>query len=278
MAEVLSANGWLSGIGRYALMILTSFGRFWLFAAQTFTRTPTALIHKRDLRRLLPQCFAVGAESVPVILVTGSFVGMVLAIQAVEQFKAAGLVNRMGVIVSMSVVRELGPVLAGVMLAGRVGGALAAELGTMNVTEQLDALRSMGSDPIRVLVVPRFLACVLLTPILTLYCDLMGVLGGWLISVPVFDVSNWDYWTYTENALETWDLGSGLIKSVFFGATIGLLACYKGFHCRQGAEGVGRACTEAFVTGFVAILILDFFCGLALKGLYEAIWGFKMVF
>jgi phospholipid/cholesterol/gamma-HCH transport system permease protein len=183
----------------------------------------------------------------------------------------------MGVIVSLSVVRELGPVLAGVMLAGRVGGALTAELGTMRVTEQIDALRSMGSDPIRVLVMPRFLACMLLTPILTLYCDLVGVLGGWLISVPVFDVSNWAYWTYTQRSLEIWDVASGLFKSLFFGAGIGLISCYKGFHCGQGAQGVGKACTEAFVTGFVVILVLDFFLSLFLKGMYEAIWGFKVV-
>jgi len=226
---------------------------------------------------LLPQFYAIGTQSVPVILITGLFVGMVLAIQAIEQFRAAGLAERMGVIVSLSVVRELGPVLAGVMLAGRVGGALTAELGTMRVTEQIDALRSMGSDPIRVLVMPRFLACLLLTPVLTLYCDLVGVLGGWLISVPIFDVSNQAYWKYMQVALETWDIGSGLAKSVFFGATIGLISCYKGFHCGQGAQGVGKACTDAFVTGFVVILILDFFLSLFLKGAYEAIWGFKVV-
>ena len=135
----------------------------------------------------------------------------------------------------------------------------------------------MGSDPIRVLVMPRFLACVLLTPVLTLYCDLLGVLGGWLISVPVFNVSNWAYWTYTEVSLETWDIGSGLVKSFFFGATIGLISCYKGFTCGQGAQGVGKACTESFVTGFVVILILDFFLALVLKATYEAIWGFKVV-
>jgi len=271
-------NGGLAAVGRFAISVLSSFGRFWSFTGNTFSRVPVTLAHRRDLGRLLPQCFAIGTQSVPVILVTGVFVGMVLAIQAIEQFKAAGLASRMGVIVSMSVVRELGPVLAGVMLAGRVGGALSAELGTMNVTEQLDALRSMGSDPVRVLVVPRFLACLILTPVLTLYTDLMGVFGGWVISVPVFAVSNADYWNYTAIALETWDINNGLIKSVFFGATIGLISCYKGFHCRPGAEGVGRACTEGFVAGFVAILVLDFFCGLALKGIYEAIWGFKVVF
>jgi phospholipid/cholesterol/gamma-HCH transport system permease protein len=164
------------------------------------------------------------------------------------------------------------------MLAGRVGGALAAELGTMNVTEQLDALRSMGTDPIRVLVAPRFVACVLLTPILTLYTDLTGVAGGWFICVPIFDIANDVYWNYTAAAVEKWDVLSGLAKSVFFGACIGLVSCYKGFNSKPGAEGVGKACTESFVTGFVVILILDFFLAFGLKGLYESIWGFKSVF
>lgn len=278
MAANITANGWLAGLGQVAVNLLADLGNIWVFASRTMARSFPAIVHRRDLQRLWPQFFAVGTMSVPVILVTGIFVGMVLAIQAIEQFMSAGLADRMGVIVSLSVVRELGPVLAGVMLAGRVGGALTAELGTMKVTEQLDALRSMGSEPIRVLVVPRFLACVLLTPILTLYCDLMGVLGGWLISVPVFGISNWAYWNYTEIALETWDILSGLIKSFFFGATIALISCYKGFNCRQGAEGVGRACTESFVTGFVVILILDFFLAMLLKSIYESFWGFKTVF
>lgn len=271
----LAALAWL---GRVTFVQLSSLGEGTLFVWHTFTRVPRALVRRQDLMRLLPQSYAIGTTSVPVILITGAFVGMVLAIQAIEQFKAVGLASRMGVIVSLSVVRELGPVLAGVMLAGRVGGALTAELGTMNVTEQLDALRSMGSDPVRVLVVPRFLACLLLTPVLTIYCDLIGVLGGWFISVPLFSLSNQDYWGFTRTAVENWDIASGLFKSLFFGASIGLISCYKGFHCRAGAQGVGQACTEAFVSGFVVILVLDFFITLFLKGLYESIWGFKVVF
>jgi phospholipid/cholesterol/gamma-HCH transport system permease protein len=155
---------------------------------------------------------------------------------------------------------------------------LTAELGTMNVTEQIDALRSMGSDPIRVLSTPRFIACLILTPVLTLYCDLMGVYGGWFICVPIFKVSEQDFWNFTEVALESWDIYSGLIKSVFFGATIGLVSTYKGFHCKPGAQGVGKACTEAFVASFVAILGLDFFISIVLKAVYETVWGFKEVF
>lgn len=276
--STIPATGWLAALGRFALGQLIAFGDFWSFAGHTFAHSPAGLTRRRDLQRLLPQAYQIGTASVPVILVTGVFVGMVLAVQAIEQFKAVGLENRMGVIVSMSVVRELGPVLAGVMLAGRVGGALTAELGTMNVTEQLDALRAMGADPIRVLVVPRFLACILLTPVLTLYCNVMGIYGGWFISVPIFDVSDAAYWGFTEVAVEKWDVLSGLIKSVFFGGTLGLISCYKGFNCGPGAQGVGRACTQSFVAGFMVILILDFFLSLALKSAYETIWGFKTIF
>lgn len=271
-------NTWLEHIGRVTVDVSAAFGQFWTFAGRTAQRSLPSLARRRDLQRLLPQFFVIGTQSVPVILITGVFVGMVLAIQAIEQFQAVGLTERMGVIVSLSVVRELGPVLAGVMILGRVGGALTAELGTMNVTEQIDALRSMGSDPVRVLAVPRFLACILLTPVLTLYCDIMGVYGGWFICVPIFKVSDQEFWTYTELAVESWDVYSGLVKSFFFGASIGLIACYKGFHCKPGAQGVGQACTESFVSGFVVILILDFFISLALKSAYETIWGFKSIF
>ena len=136
-----------------------------------------------------PLMYEVGVQSVPVVAVTGGFIGMVMAVEAYNQFKSIGQENRLGAIINLSVVKQIGPVLAAVMLAGRVGGALTAELGTMNVTEQLDALRVMGADPIRYLVVPRFLACVLLTPILTIYSDLLGVLGGWLVSVHVLGIA-----------------------------------------------------------------------------------------
>jgi phospholipid/cholesterol/gamma-HCH transport system permease protein len=270
--------GLLAAFGDFVFDRLADFGDFWSFNSHTLVNSPGGLVRRRDLGRLLPQAFHIGTASVPVILITGLFVGMVLAVQTFEQFKAAGLEYRMGVIVSLAVVRELGPVLAAVMILGRVGGALTAELGTMNVTEQLDALRAMGADPVRVLVVPRFLACILLTPVLTLYCDVIGIYGGWLISVPVFGVPDSAYWGFTRVAVEAWDVWCGLFKALFFGGCIGMISCYKGFNCSAGAQGVGRACTHAFVAGFVVILILDFFLSLFLKNTYELIWGFKNVF
>src|ERR1051326_1787657 len=164
----------LAALGERVMRALADFGRFWVFAGATISFVPAELFSRRGWRRLLPQFFAIGTRSVPVVALTGVFVGMVLIVQGWDQFDAANLADRLGGIVNLSLVAELGPVLAGVMVAGRVGGALTAELGTMNVTEQILALRSMGADPVRYLVTPRFLACLLLAPLLTLCANLMG--------------------------------------------------------------------------------------------------------
>jgi phospholipid/cholesterol/gamma-HCH transport system permease protein len=223
----------------------------------------------------MPLFYEVGNRTLPVIMVTGTFVGLVLAIQSYDQLRAAGFEQRMGVLVTLSLVQELGPVLAGVMVAGRVGGALTAELGTMRVTEQISALRVMGADPIRQLVVPRFLACLLLTPLLTFFCDLCGSLAGWFVAVVLKGIPSSQYWYYIAYSIVKWDVMVGFVKSVVFGGMIALIACFKGFHCRTGAEGVGRACTESFVISFIAILVADFFIGTFLSGLYRGLYGFK---
>lgn len=264
-----------ASIGAQTISSLTAFGQFWRFCGALFAWMPTTVGRRKDWRLLMPQFYEIGVKTVPVMSTTGIFVGLVLAVQAVEQLRSAGLEEHMGVLVNLSLVRELGPVLAGVMLAGRVGGALTAELGTMNITEQIDALKVMGTDPIRYLVVPRFVACVLLAPILTLYCDLLGSLGGWFVAVMMSNIPAEPYAYFTADAIELWDLMIGLAKSVVFGGAIGLISCYKGFHCKAGAEGVGRACTSAFVTSFIVILVTDFFLAVLFQDLYEALWGFK---
>jgi phospholipid/cholesterol/gamma-HCH transport system permease protein len=265
-------------LGRRATLALSTVGNFSRFSAYAMSYAPFSLLSVRAWRRFLPQCLIIGSQSVPVILITGMFVGMVLAVQAYKQFDAAGMSEQLGAVVNISVVAELGPVLAGVMLAGRVGGALTAELGTMNVTEQLLALRSMGCDPVQFLVTPRFLACLLLTPLLTAYADLLGAFGAWLITVKVYGVDSQPYWEYTRTGVDLWDLNCGLFKSLFFGGSIGLISCYQGFHCRRGAEGVGRACTQGFVASFIVILVLDFFLNIILNGIYEIRYGFKQIF
>jgi phospholipid/cholesterol/gamma-HCH transport system permease protein len=265
----------LARIGGRTIEGVEAFGRFWVFCMRTWRWLLRGMLRYRNWRLAMPQLFEIGNRSLPVIVVTGTFVGLVLAVQAYDQLDAAGFEQRMGVLLNLTLVQELGPVLAAVMLAGRVGGALTAELGTMNVTEQLDALRVMGSDPIRHLVVPRFIACVVMAPVLTIFADLCGSLAGMWVAVVLKNVPYEPYSYFTKEALQKWDLMVGFIKSVVFGAIIAMVACYKGFHCKAGAEGVGRACTQAFVASFVAILVVDFFIATFMMGLYRALYGFK---
>jgi phospholipid/cholesterol/gamma-HCH transport system permease protein len=258
--------------------ILAAFGAFSLFAGQTFSWIFSGGLRWRNIRLLFPQMYEVGVRSVPVVGITGAFIGMVMAIESYTSFKQLGQESRLGSVINLSVVKQIGPVLAAMMLAGRVGGALTAELGTMNVTEQLDAMRVMGADPIRYLVVPRFLACIILTPILTIYSDLLGVLGGYFISVKYLGVASEPYWQFSALAIENWQVFEGIFKSIFFGAAIGLIACYKGFTSGAGASGVGRACTESFVASFIAIIVLNFFFARLLQNIYTALYGTRGVF
>jgi len=262
-------------IGGLLVEQVRGFGAFAIFCLTTLRWMSGDLFKPRRWRLVLPQMFEVGTKSIPIIMLTGAFIGMVLAVELFEQFRNFGQETQLGGIIGLSVVRHLGPVLAAIMLAGRVGGAFAAELGTMTVTEQVDALRVMGAAPISYLVVPRLLACIIMIPIMTIFSDLLGVLGGWMVTVLGFGVTNHDYWTNAARFVYSWDIFSGLIKSLFFGISIGLICCYKGFNCRPGAQGVGRATTDAFVTSFVAIIILNFFLAKFTKDLYYLIWGYE---
>lgn len=265
-----------------SLQVLDEWGRFCCFIGQALAK----LLSRRGAfsgraaaarARVWAQMYEIGNKSVPVVMITGAFVGMTLAVQSYSQFKGINLEDRLGSLINISVVKELGPVLAAMMLAGRVGGALTAELGTMNVTEQIDALRTMGADPIRYLVIPRFLACMLLTPFLTVYADFMGVMGGYIITVCHFGVNSEAYWRFSADVVEKWDVFIGVIKGVFFGATIALISCFKGFNCQPGAHGVGKACTEAFVCSFLSILALDFMLAIVFKAIYDTIWGVRVI-
>jgi phospholipid/cholesterol/gamma-HCH transport system permease protein len=255
---------------------IMTFGDIVIFSWRTlgwlFIRMP-----RKDT--LLPNFYQIGVLSLPVVALTGTFIGMVLAVQSYTQFRQMGLESRLGAVINMSLVRELGPVLAATMLAGRVGSAMAAELGTMRVTEQIDALSSMGANPLYYLVVPRFLGCLFLIPALTVMADFMGVVGGAFYSISVLQIDSHHYWENSQRYVANWDLFTGIFKSLFFGAAIAMVSCHRGFHCEPGAEGVGRAATNAFVYSFVLILILDLFLNIGLDALYSAIWpdGVKLV-
>src|SRR3954468_2452465 len=221
---------------------------------------------------MVPNFYMIGVSSVPVVAITGTFIGMVLAVQAHSQFAMMGLATRLGSVINISLVKELGPVLAATMLAGRVGSSMSAELGTMRVTEQIDALSALGTNPIYYLVVPRFLACLLLIPLLTLMADFMGVIGGAVISTQVLGVDSFAYWKHSRDFVGSLDLFAGVFKSYFFGSAIALISCHRGFNSRAGAEGVGQAATEAFVFSFIAILFLDFVLGMGWNSVYRAFW------
>ncbi|MFA5292658.1 MAG: ABC transporter permease [Phycisphaerae bacterium] len=275
MADGTHKNTAVEQLGGRIIKAVGNCGRFARFQVESLVASVAAFFKPATYPLIWEQMLAIGVRSVPVVAITGAFVGMVLAIQAYDQLAGLGIEEHLGVLINLSVVKELGPVLAAVMLAGRVGGALTAELGTMNVTEQILAVRSMGTNPIRYLVAPRLIACLLLTPVLIIYADFLGIIGGYLISVPYLGINSTAYWSFSADGVELWDITIGIAKGFFFGAAIAGMSCYKGFHCKEGAQGVGEACTEAFVGSFILILAIDFILVVIFKALYSSVWPFR---
>jgi phospholipid/cholesterol/gamma-HCH transport system permease protein len=212
-----------------------------------------------DIRNLLKQVEYVGIKSIPVILITGGFTGMVLALQSYTGFKRFNAEAFVGTVVALSMTRELGPVLSGLMVSGRVGSAMAAELGTMQVTEQIDALYTLAINPIKYLVVPRFLASLIVMPILTTFSDIIGIMGGYLVSVMLLGSNPTVYMRRTYDYLDLEDVYIGLLKACIFGMIIATIGCYQGMYTRGGAEGVGKATTNAVVISSLLILIANYF-------------------
>lgn len=266
----------LEFVGRLLIDALAGFGQFARFCGSTFWWLLRGGTRWGRWNLLMPQLFAIGTRSTPVVMLLGIFIGMVLAVETFNQFAALGQEVSMGAVINISVVKQIGPVFAAVMLAGRVGSSVSAELGTMRVTEQLDALRAMGADPVGYLVVPRVVACVLMIPLLTIFSDVTGIFGGYLITVRGFGVNAEAYWQRSAEFVGAYDAMTGLFKSVVFGLAIGLVSCYKGFNCQPGAAGVGRAATDAFVSSFIAIIILNFFLAKFLNDLYTVLYGYEI--
>ena len=260
---------WFSDWGSMVVESMITLGDIGVFAGRMLVWLFTAWPRRGTI---LPNFYHVGVLSLPVVALTGTFIGMVLANQSYTQFKDIGMESRLGAVVNMSLVRELGPVLAATMLAGRVGSAMAAVLGTMRVTEQIDALVSMGANPIHYLVVPRFLACILLIPALTIMADFMGIVGGYFYSVIMLGIDHYQYLNNSRQFVGGWDFFMGIFKSIFFGGIIAVVSCYRGFHCTAGAEGVGRAATAAFVNSFVIILAMDLMLNIFLDAVYATLW------
>ena len=261
--------GWTADLGEVVFNVFVETGAMMLFFARTL-RWMVVSAPRRET--LVPNAYQIGVLSLPVVALTGAFIGMVLAVQTYAQFRQLNLESRLGAVINVTLVKELGPVLAATMLAGRVGSAMAAELGTMRVTEQIDALTSLGADPIQHLVVPRFIACIVLIPALTIMADFMGVVGAYFFSVVVLDIDLGHYWQNSEKFVGAFDVFSGIVKSLFFGGAIAVISCHRGFNCGPGAEGVGAAATKAFVLSFGVILALDLCLGIIIDAIYFALW------
>jgi len=210
-------------------------------------------------REILKQMEEVGVRSFPVVVITSAFTGMVLALQSYTGFKRFNAESMVGTVVALSVTRELGPVLTGLMVSGRVGSAMAAELGTMRVTEQIDALYTLATNPIKYLIVPRFLAAMIMLPILVVFADVIGIFGGYLVSVKLLGTNPTLYIRRTWQLLELNDIYTGLLKALCFGMIVAMIGCYEGFSAEGGAEGVGRATTKAVVLSSLLILISNYF-------------------
>src|SRR5437867_6771886 len=244
---------WLQGLGQITLLGKEVAGS--IFAV----RMPG--------RQLLYQLYFIGVKSQSVVVITGAFTGMVMAAQTYFQFHKVRMDTATLAVVGVSMTSELGPVLTGLMVAGRVGAALAAELGTMRVTEQIDALRTLATHPVDYLVVPRVLATTLAMPLLSIEAMAIGIGAAYVLGASFLQIDPAYSWHNMVHYTDPQDVVMGFIKAVIFGAMVGLISCYKGLNCREGAEGVGRATTEAVVYASITILISNFFLTLFLNHL-----------
>ena len=248
-------NNFFHLIGSVSILFLQESGKItlllWKAVLLTFQRP-------FNLKDILRQMEEVGIKSMPVVLITGAFTGAVLALQSYTGFQRFNAETFVGTVVALSITRELGPVLTGLMVSGRVGSSMAAELGTMQVTEQIDALYTLAVNPIKYLIVPRLLAALIMMPVLVIFADLIGIAGGYFVSVKVLSSNPYTYMDRTWNYLELNDIFSGLFKAAVFGVIIATISCYQGFFTRGGAEGVGRATTKAVVLSCLLILIFNY--------------------
>ncbi|MAH84174.1 MAG: ABC transporter permease [Rhodospirillaceae bacterium TMED8] len=245
----------LQAIGRVILSFLMTAGRLSLF---TLEGTSHCLRGPWYFRIIYRQMIEIGFYSLPVVGLTAVFAGMVLALQSYTGFARFSAEGAIANVVVLSITRELGPVLAGLMVAGRIGAAMAAEIGTMRVTEQIDALTTLSTNPMKYLVAPRLIAGVTMLPILVFIADIIGVFGGYLVAVYKLDFNASNYIRNTLEFLEVSDVVSGLVKASVFGFLVTLMGCYHGYNSRGGAQGVGRATTNAVVSASILILCFDY--------------------
>lgn len=245
----------LAAIGRAVIGACRATGRLGVFAASGLSHLVRPPFYLRLFLRALVE---IGYFSLPVVALTAVFTGMVLALQSYTGFSRYSAESAIPNIVVLSITRELGPVLAGLMVAGRIGAAMAAELGTMRVTDQIDALSTLSTNPMKYLVAPRLLAGIIALPALVVVADVLGVLGGFIVSTLKLGFNDNTYIEHTLNFMQTGDVVSGLVKAAVFGFIITLMGCYQGYNSRGGAQGVGSATTAAVVSASILILAVDY--------------------
>lgn len=245
----------LALIGRVVLDFLGTIGRVAIFTGNAFSAACNGRWYGRQIARAM---FEVGYLSLPVIGLTAIFTGAVLALQTYSGFSRFSAESSIPIVVVLSITRELGPVLAGLMVAGRIGASYAAEIGTMRVTEQVDALTTLSTDPFKYLIFPRLLAGMVMLPVLVFIADVIGVYGGYLVSIHELGFNPSTYIKNTWDFLETKDVVSGLVKASAFGFIVTLMGCYHGYHSKGGAQGVGAATTQAVVSASILILLSNY--------------------
>jgi len=243
-------------IGHTTLEFLEEFGRI----SQLFIDTVLAILSgKTKVRLVLDQMVKIGVDSLPIALTSAAFVGMVFAMQVATEFVKFGASKYIGGVMGIAVARELAPALTGVVIASRVAAAIAAEIGTMKVTEQIDALNALGTNPVRYLIVPRFLACTFMLPILTIFADIVCFYGGYLVSVYLIKINAVDYMNSAQQLMKFNDVYGGIFKSLIFGMIISIIACAKGLNTKGGAKGVGESTTSSVVTSLITLFITNYF-------------------
>jgi len=221
---------------------------------------------------LMAQLDFVGVGSVLIVALTGIFSGMVFAHQSARAFEMFNAKSLVGPTVTLTITRELAPVFSALMVTMRAGSAMCTELGTMRVSEQIDALACLGVDPVKHLVAPRFLACLLMIPMLTVFADIAGLVGCTIICLHVYGIDTHHYWEQSRNYVGVWDVFVGVAKAFVLGGVMALIACHRGFHSKAGAAGVGRAATQAFVFAFVSIIVLDFVLSMFANSVHDIVW------
>jgi phospholipid/cholesterol/gamma-HCH transport system permease protein len=242
-------------MGRRSLSIVQEAGGMLVFLLESLALT---FVPPFRFRRLLQEIYNIGVRSMPIVILTAAFTGMVTALQGYYTLRQYGSEGALGSVVALSLIREMGPVLTAIMVSARAGSAVTAEIGIMRITEQLDALDTMAVNPLQYVVTPKLLTGIIGVPLLTAIFDVVGILGGYLVGVVLLGVSSGAYFSGMKQSVVAMDVNGGFVKSLVFGLTIILVACYKGYYTEHGAEGVSKATNQTVVLSAVLILALDY--------------------